>query len=240
MTPKMKLLLRVTFAITVATVLAVPSIYLLLGQSEIAVEEGSASYTFTGNFFNTSGQTPSFSNLNTTTTIAEKGFSDFALHASMSGYAFGEESNVSLLYFSLSLQLKGNLSFNLHPTGLDIAVAPLSNSTSTFRTYFGRSVTQHDTNTAYDLIFQKSDNVSSSGGGLNLNLALLNDTNLRPTQTFNFSVWDIITNLVIPANSSIGIPIQYNTTYGISVTASLEGLSEPVSTTLYLFFIDVP
>ncbi len=235
----MKLFLRAVFAIAVAIALVVPSLYILyMGQPEIAVEEGSASYSLRGDFFNTNGSTLSFSNLNATTLIAEKGFNDFALRTSMSGFAWSDKSSNPLLYFVMTLYVSGNLSYNLHPSGLRITAAPLSNSTYTFKTYFGRSVAQYDN--GYDLISPQVDNVSKSGGGLDLNLSLLNDSGLRQPQTFNFSVMDIITNQLMLLNSSIGIPVQYNTTYGISVTASLEGLSNPVSTTLYLFFIDVP
>ena len=203
MSPRMKLFLRAVFAIAVAIALVVPSLYILyMGQPEIAVEEGSASYSLRGDFFNTNGSTLSFSNLNATTLIAEKGFNDFALRTSMSGFAWSDKSSNPLLYFVMTLYVSGNLSYNLHPSGLRITAAPLSNSTYTFKTYFGRSVAQYGN--GYDLISPQVDNASKSGGGLDLNLTLLNDSGLRQTQTFNFSVMDIITNQLMLLNSSIG------------------------------------
>ena len=244
MSPKRKRLVIVISAVVVAIVIIVPSVYVLYTKQEISVKEGTASYTSIGDFYERGSNNKSMINsYNATTVITEQGNNGFHLDASMFGDAYGTGSygaNIKLhaLAFDLFFYLNGTLPYNLHPSGLVISVAPVAGSTSLFKSYLIDNVGQNDYGNP---VGEAPNNVTASGTGtgnytfLNLNLALLNDAGLRTNQTFHFSLTDCI-----QSHGQSDASLQYNTTYGISVTASLEGLSKPVSTTLYLFFIDIP
>lgn len=230
-------------AVAVAVVVIGASLYVLhQRQPQITVKEGSASFTFIGDFFSSNSVNPLFTNsYNATTLISEKGSSDFSLHASMQGslYGFGQKKHI--FAFFLNFHFNGSLPYNLHPTGLQFSVEPIKGSTPAFKSYITSFLEQSDVGGGAPTPMPDNVSLSTTGPGesfgLNLNLTLLNDSNLKSNQNFNFSVWDHINSDAVAGSSDV---LQYNTTYGISVTASLTGLSEPVSDTFYLFFIDIP
>lgn len=254
--PKRKRVLISISAVAVAVVVIVASLYALQPrQPQITVKEGSNSYTLMGDFFNdTDGVKPpySFNNYSATTiftetgpdqnyglNFTETGSENYSLNSSMSGTAFSLFENAYYFVFVLYLYLRGNLPYNLHPSGLVISVEPVPGSTPAFRSYFKNTVSLTDYGLALGTPMPVNASVASTAPGFsgssNLSLSLLNDTGLRSNQTFYFSLVDAILSMGGPP-----VALHYNTTYGLSVTASFEGLSKPVSVTLYLFFIGVP
>lgn len=242
MSPKRKQLFITISAVAVVAIVIVASFYALQPKEpQITVKEGSNSYTFIGDFINetNTANVPSFLNYSATSTFTETGGKNYSLNASMHGSAYGSGLGPPSFVFDLFFYLAGILPYNLHPSGLEISIEPVPGSTPAFTSYLKNTVFQND---YFVFSTPKPVNVSVSGkapgfpGSLNLNLTLLNDSGLRPNQTFYFSLTDTIES----ASAAPFVSLQYNTSYGLSVTASLEGLSNPVSVTLYLFFIDIP
>lgn len=231
-----KRLVIVASVVLVAVVIIVPTVYLFHIRPkypEISVQDESATHTYIGDFFNTSyNNSQSFGNYSATTLISEKGGGGtYHIQSSMSGRAneppYILRGNNRSFDITLSLIVNGTLPSNLKPTGLEISVLPLTAFGPTFSDYVDSSTHQY-----FSL---ELNNVSASQGDNYANLTFLNDSISNPHANFNFSVEDKVI-----CSGPFPFPLQYNTTYGISVTARLLGLSEPVSTTLYLFFIDIP
>lgn len=223
----------VSFAIVVAVIVIVSSMYFLyVRQPEITVTVGTASHTFTGDFLKTNSGNYTRIAFGAVTQISEKSSSGFFLNTYMMGGPFGTESvTASGIAYNLSfvsvLNITGRLPYNLHPTGIVISAEPINGSSQTFMTYSVSEIS----------IFYLSKylhNVSEPAQptGLPVRFGLNNDNGLNNGQIYNFSM-TIGLDMFIP----YGLHIQANATNGISVTVTLEGLSEPVSTTLYLFFI---
>ena len=233
MSPKGKKLLIAISAVLIAVIVVFPSVYLLYTsskQAKLIVNNGSASYTFMFGFShnNQSINSVSFKSYSTTTTLDEGGLQTI-LEARMNGSAYASSDQPNVFFINLFLNLSGRLPYNLTPTFLTISVGALPGSPASFLSHIGNNIAQWNSR------YQKPVNISTSEGGENLKMAFLNDTGLNRNQTFSFSLTDFILS---PAGQALGL--QYNTTYGLSITASLSGLSQPVSTTLYIFFIDVP
>ena len=235
MSPRKKRLVMVISAVIVAIIVVVPSLYLLQTKQnnpEITVKEGSSSYTFTGDFFSAYSYPLNFVGPNAATLIAENGYYNFSTHASM----YGGVEDIGGAWHSPSIgavfNFTGKLPYDLHPSGLRISLNTINGSGPVFTSYVDNGY-QYDASDFTKLPVNVSEGSTVVNGGHNLNLKFSNDTGLKSNQSFNFSLQDVIN---IQGTDSL----QYNTTYGISVTATLEGLPEPVSTTLFLFLIDIP
>lgn len=230
-------------AIAVAVVVILTSIYAFYDNPKseaITVSQKDASYTWVSDFFVAGNQNPMHlnkSNFTSSALITEKGGDVSTLNSSiLDGNAYGNASGLapSPFFFSLTLRVSGILHFNILPSTLNISVAPLPGSTSSFESYINNNITQGNS-----IPYSGPDNVSVVNfAQRNLSLRFYNDSGLSRNQSFHFSTEDQITGgLQQPYISSA---LEYNTTYGMSITASLTGLPKPVSTNLYLFFIIVP
>lgn len=242
MTQSRKRISIVVSAIVVAVIVMVPSVYVLYLKPkpiEMTVDQGAKSYTFIGDFFNYTSVNPIFfDTYGCTTLISEKGHGNFSINASMFGNAYGYGTDNHFFGSGLFFTLNGTLPYNINPSAGNIMIRPLNGSTQSFKSDF--YATDYQTAPTPGQSAPKNVTTSFAPGSsfYKLDLNFQNDTGLKPKQTFNFSIVDFITF----GDTSPPTPnnLQYNTTYGISVTASLSGLSKPVSVTLYLFFIDVP
>ncbi len=237
MEPQRKRLNLVIAVVAVALVIIIPSTYSYYISTHkppvITTNNNSASDTmmFSFHYHNISQDSATFNSYNATSTLNENGIPYATLQSTMKGnaIAIGNRPNAFMIY--LVLNISGKISYGLKPSGLTISVESLSGTQSPFTAYIRDALMQVD----YMSTYRKPVNVTStSTSDQNLNLKFLNYTGLQKNQTFHFSLTNIISTVGVWDNA-----LQYNTTYGLSITTSLQGLPKPVSTTLYIYFINL-
>lgn len=231
-----KRLQLVIAVIAIVLIIVVPSMYYFYISNNkppvITSSNDSASHTlmFSFQYNNFSQDSASFKNYGANSTMRENGIPYVTLRSTMNGnvWAFGNHPNAFMDY--LVLNVSGKISHGLRASGMTISVEPLSGSQSPFTAYIGESLTQVD----YMSVYKKPVNVTSFAGSQNLNLKFLNNTLSQRDHVFNYSLTDTISTV-----AGFDTNLQYNTTYGLSITTTLLGLPKPVSTTLYIFFINM-
>lgn len=232
---------RVLIVLVVVVLIALPVLYsgYIKTGYELNVEESSANYTWISSFQNISSTSPLFlrnyssSSLLVLSPFSGKGESQVSsFNATLGGatYTGGPDSPFDFS-LDLTLRLSGNLTSELKPSGISISIKPIQGSSIRFSNYLYANLIQ----TSPGLGNYSASNVTShflTESNL-LKLNLYNQSNTKQNQRYHFSTYDFI-------STSIANGLKYNTTYGISITASLNGLSKPISDTLYLFFINIP
>ncbi len=226
-------------AVVVAILIVVPSLILFeFSSPNFTVKEGSSTHTMIGDLFGNNTFSDSFSSLNTTTTISEKGHTPYKISAIMAGQTYNLGQN-NTFDFQLFLDVNGAIPGNMHSTGLIISVMPLRGSGPNFSSYINNFTTQNKENyLPVPFPPPSSRNVSSTSGDLKVYFPFINNLGQKQNKTFNFFVSDLINcgSLVIPSNCLL----QYNTTYGVSVVLALTGLNKPIFNAFYIYFISVP
>lgn len=231
---------KVLIVLAVVVLIALPYFYSLYVKSsnELDVKESPATYTWIHSFQNIPSNNPLFMiNYSSSSSLILSPLADpgkstsSSFNATLGGAAYtGGPDGPYDFSLDLTLKISGNMTSQLKPSGVSISLEPIQGSSTRF------------SNSLYANLFQtsprvgnySSTNVTSQFSTVDslLKLNLYNQSGVKQNQIYHFSVYDWI-------STSIAHGLRYNATYGICITANLIGLSQPISDTFYLYFINI-